>query len=129
MQNNFNWIDQATVLAIHDAQIAEHGGNPGVRDLGLLESALARPQNAAGYSEMDIPDLAALYALGVIQNHPFVDGNKRVGIVLLDLFLEDNGYELVTDDATLVKVALAVAAGEMSDEEFKAWVRACAVAL
>lgn len=122
-QNNFNWIDRDVVLAIHEAQIAEHGGSSGVRDLGLLTSAIARPQNAAAYSDIDVPGLAALYALGVIKNHPFVDGNKRVGTVLLELFLEDNGYGLAAGDAELLEVTLAVAAGGISDEDFAGWVR------
>ena len=122
-QSNFIWIDDDVVRAIHEAQIAEHGGSLGVRDLGLLASALGRPQNAVAYSDPDAPELAALYALGVIKNHPFVDGNKRVGAVLLELFLNLNGYELVVDDGEMLAVILAVAAGELADQDFINWTR------
>ena len=119
------WIREDTVLAIHEAQIAEHGGSLGVRDAGLLTSALARTLNAEAYADPapDIPALAALYAIGIIRNHPFVDGNKRVGFVLLELFLELNGFELRADDAECVTTIFALAAGELSDDDFTAWVR------
>lgn len=117
------WFEEDVVLAIHEAQIAEHGGEAGVRDLGLLLSALARPQNAALYAEPDIPELAALYALSIIQNHPFVDGNKRVGAVLLDGFLELNDLNLQVSDPELVTTILGVAAGSLSEERFIEWVR------
>jgi death on curing protein len=120
--SSFKWIDQDVVLAIHEAQIAEHGGSSVVRDPGLLASALARPQNAQAYSDFGAPGFAALYALGIIKNHPFVDGNKRVGVILLELFLEDNGFILTVEDADLTALILAVAAGEMSDENFIQWV-------
>jgi death-on-curing protein len=95
--------------------------------LGLSASAHARPQNAAAYSDPDVAELAALCALGVIKNHPFLDGNKRVGAVLLELFLDLNGYELVVGDAEMVAVILAVAAAEMSDGDFILWTRTNAV--
>lgn len=114
--------------AIHEAQIAEHGGSLGVRDLGLFASALRRPQNAVAYVDPDAPELAALYALGVIKNHPFVDGNKRVGAVLLELFLNVNGHELVVEDGEMLAVILAVAAGELTDEAFIHWTRQNTVA-
>jgi death on curing protein len=123
LQNNFCWLDEDVVLAIHEAQIAEHGGATGVRDLGLLASALARPQNAAAYSDADVADLAALYALGIIKNHPFVDGNKRVGTVLLETFLELHDNELAVADDDLLSVIFALAAGEVSDADFTMWVR------
>jgi death on curing protein len=123
LQNNFCWLDKDVVLAIHESQIAEHGGASGVRDLGLLESALARPQNAAAYSDVDVADLAALYALGVIKNHPFVDGNKRVGTVLLETFLELHEHELAAGDDDLLAMILSLAAGEVSDANFTTWVR------
>ena len=113
------------VLAIHDAQIAEHGGAAGVRDLGLLDSALARPRNAASYkSDASIPQLAALYALGVIRDHPFIDGNKRVGLVLLELFLALNGFELLASDAQFYEAIIGAANGEVTDVQFSAWVEA-----
>jgi death-on-curing protein len=122
-QNNVNWLDETVVLAIHEAQIAENGGMSGVRDHGLLASALVRSQNAAAYSKTDIAGLAALYALGVIRNHPFIDGNKRVGMVLLETFLELHNHKLAASDDDLLATIRAVAAGEMSDEDFSAWVR------
>ena len=82
------WLSQQIVLAIHDEQLAEHGGAAGVRDAGLLDSALARPLNRVAYGGPDIAELAALYALGIVRNHPFVDGNKRTGYVMLETFLE-----------------------------------------
>lgn len=127
-QSNFIWIDDDVVRATHEAQIAEHGGSLGVRDLGLLASALGRPRIAVTYSHPDAPELAALYALGVIKNHPFVDGNKRVGAVLLELFLNLNGYELVLGDGEMLAVILAVAAGDLADEDFIHWTRQNTVA-
>ena len=123
-QSRFEWIGKDVVLAIHEAQIAEHGGALGIRDTSLLESALARPQNAASYSRAEVPELAALYALGIIKNHPFVDGNKRVGAVLLETFLMLHGYELTTQDAALLQTVTALAAGEIDQESFKTWVHA-----
>jgi len=113
------------VLAIHDAQIAEHGGVAGVRDLGLLESALARPRNAASYeSNAAIPPLAALYALGVIRDYPFIDGNKRVGLVLLKLLLALNGFELRASDEQCYEAVVGAAGGDFTEAEFTAWVLA-----
>jgi len=123
-QNDYRWIAEDVALAIHEAQIDEHGGSTGLRDPGLLVSALARPQNAVALGTPDTPELAAFYALGVIKNHPFFDGNKRVGPVLLELFLEDNGYELVAGDAEVLNSIMSVAAGDISEEQFIAWVRA-----
>ncbi len=122
-QNNFVWIEDDVVFAIHEAQIAEHGGALGVRDLGLLSSALTRARNAAAYAEIDVAGAADLYALGIIKNHPFVDGNKRVGTVLLELFPELNGYELPVRDEEMYDIVMAVAAGEMPDEDFTTWIR------
>lgn len=126
LRNNITWLDEDVVLAIHEAQTAEHGGASGVRDPGLLASALARAQNAAAYSDADIPTLAALYALGTIKNHPFIDGNKRVGAVLLETFLELNGYALDANDAEFFATIVAVAASEMTEDEFTMWVHRCA---
>jgi len=122
LRSNFNWLGEDLVLAIHEAQIAQHGGASGVRDLGLLASALARPKQAATFAHPTVPELAALYTLGIIKNHPFVDGNKRVGTVLLDVFLEDHGYEVVVSDEELLSTVVALAAGKMSEETFVAWV-------
>jgi death-on-curing protein len=118
------WLSLRDVLAIHDEQLAEHGGAIGVRDAGLLESALARPMNRASYGEPDIAELAALYALGVVRNHPFVDGNKRTSYVMFETFLELNGATFPISDEEAVVTVLRLAAGELTDDEFIAWVRA-----
>lgn len=123
MPSEFFFLDEAVALAVHEAQLAEHGGAKGIRDEGLLNSALARPRNAAAYEEADAARLAALYALGIIRNHPFVDGNKRVGTVLLETFLDLNGYALEATDEDLLATILAVAAHEIADDDFTAWVR------
>jgi death on curing protein len=118
-----DWLSTALVLAVHEAQLAEHGGARGIRDAGLLESALARPRNASAYTSADVPELAALYALGIIRNHPFVDGNKRVATVLLETFLEIHGYTLTASDAELFSEIMALAASTVSEDVFTAWVR------
>ena len=118
------WLSQQIVLAIHDEQLAEHGGATGLRDAGLLESALARPLNRAGYGDPDSAELAALYALGIVRNHPFVDGNKRTGYVMLETFLELNGALFAASDADAAIAMLKLAAGDTTDEDFTDWVRA-----
>lgn len=110
-------------MAAHAEQIAEHGGGEGVRDAGLLESAMARPQNLASYGEPDAAALAAAYAYGIARNHPFVDGNKRTAAVVSETFLILNGYTLTATDAELVVAFLALAAGELSEEETADWFR------
>jgi death on curing protein len=117
------WLSRALVLAIHDEQLATHGGAIGIRDEGLLESTLARPLNRAGYGEPDSAELAALYAIAIARNHPFVDGNKRTAYVALETFLELNGCVFPVADAEAVVMTLAMAAGELSDDEFTTWVR------
>jgi death on curing protein len=117
------WLSRRIVLAIHDEQLAEHGGAIGVRDEGLLESALARPLNRAAYGDPDIAELAALYAIAIARNHPFVDGNKRTAYVALETFLELNGCEFPVSDADAVLATLAMASGQMPDDEFTVWVR------
>ena len=119
----FAWVSTAVVLAIHDAQIAEHGGNPGIRDMGLLESAPARPQNCAACGEPDIAELAAAYAFGIARNHPFVDGNKRVSAVVCRLFLRLNGSDLNADEPTRLRIWLSLAGGSLSEEELAGWIR------
>lgn len=121
------WLSLEIVLAIHDEQLAEHGGATGLRDAGLLESALARPLNHASYGEPDIAELAGLYSLGIVRNHPFVDGNKRTGYVALETFLELNGALFPVSDADAVIAILELAAGDTTDDEFIAWVRSNAV--
>ncbi|PPQ36668.1 type II toxin-antitoxin system death-on-curing family toxin [Rhodopila globiformis] len=117
------WLSPQLILAIHDEQLAEHGGSIGLRDPGLLDSALARPLNRAGYGDPDIAELAAVYALAIAQNHPFVDGNKRTAYVALEVLLRLNGCRFSAGDAEAVVVMLAMAAGELPDGEFIAWVR------
>lgn len=116
------WLSRQFVIAVHDEQLAEHGGAPGIRDENLLESALARPLNRAGYSDPDIAELAALYALGVARNHPFVDGNKRTAFASMVAFLSLNGAPLMADEVDVVITMLGMAAGDISDDEFIAWV-------
>ncbi len=117
------WLTRDLILAIHDEQLAEHGGAIGVRDDGLLESALARPLNRAGYGEPDVAELGALYAIAIARNHPFIDGNKRTAFAALFTFLALNGmtFEPAEVDATLT--ILGMAAGELQDDAFTAWVR------
>jgi death-on-curing protein len=123
------WIDLGVVLAIHDQQLAEHGGQPGVRDRGLLESAMARPQNQFAYGEHALPRLAASYAFGISRNHPFLDGNKRTSLVVAELFLGLNGVELTASDAECVRTFLALAAGDLTEEELTEWIAAHATAI
>jgi death on curing protein len=117
------WLSRQLILAIHDEQLAQHGGALGVRDDGLLDSALARPLNRAGYGDPDVAELAAVYAIAIARNHPFLDGNKRTAYVALETFLALNGCAFPVSDADAVVATLAMAAGEMNDEEFTAWVR------
>ncbi len=117
------WIDRDVIVAIHEAQLAEHGGSAGTRDAGLLESALARAGNLAAYGTPDICALAAAYGYGISRNHPFIDGNKRTGFVATELFLRLNGYRLTATDADCVITMLSVAAGDISEEAFAGWLR------
>ena len=117
------WLDKQLILAVHDEQLAEHGGLSGVRDDGLLESALARPEHLAAYGEPDFAELAASYGYGIARNHPFIDGNKRTAFVAALLFLAFNDYGLQASDADKVIVMLKVAAGEITEAEFATWIR------
>jgi death-on-curing protein len=117
------WLLEGVVIAMHGEQIAEHGGSLGIRDAGLLSSALARPQNQAVYSESSVFDLAAAYAFGIIRNHPFVDGNKRTGFLAAYVFLDLNGWELMASEAEAVAAALALAASEMDEAGFADWLK------
>ena len=117
------WIQREVILAVHEAQLAEHGGGAGVRDPGLLESALARPGNLAAYGKPDAAELAAAYGYGISRNHPFLDGNKRTAFVAVELFLQLNGFDLEADDAACVLMMLRVAAGDVSEADFAAWIR------
>ena len=122
--SEWRWISAESAKAIHLEQLAEHGGGEGVRDEGLLLSALARPVNLAAYGDPDGAALAAAYAFGISRNHPFVDGNKRTAWVVARLFLAKNSliFEFRAADATVRMLALA--AGETGEEEFARWVRA-----
>ena len=122
------WLSKALILAIHDEQLAEHGGGTGVRDTGLLESALARPQNQFAYdATVDLPALAAAYAFGLARNHPFVDGNKRSAFVAAEVFLDLNGMTVTASDEECVLTMLRLAAGEMEESAYAAWLRANAI--
>jgi death-on-curing protein len=118
------WLSQALVLGIHDEQLAEHGGAIGVRDDGLLERALARPLNHASYGEPDLAALAALYAVAITQNHPFVDGNKRTAFAAMVTFIWLNGGTFGPPEVEATVTMLRLAAGDLSDDEFVTWVRA-----
>lgn len=117
------WIDPAVILAVHDEQLAEHGGAAGVGDAGLLESALARPRNLAHYGEPDVCELAAAYAFGLAKNHPFVDGNKRSAFVAAELFLVLNDWQLDASDEACVMVMLSLAGGEIDEAGLSTWLR------
>lgn len=118
------WIATEVALASHAEQLAEHGGGEGVRDAGALESAMMRPRNLALYEEPDAAALAAAYAFGIARNHPFVDGNKRTAAVVSETFLMLNGHGLDASDAEVVVAILALAAGELSEDELADWFRA-----
>ena len=117
------WLDPSVIHAVHDEQLGEHGGAAGLRDVGLLESALARPMQLAAYGEPDAASLAAAYGFGLAKNHPFVDGNKRTAFVAVELFLMLNGWELAASDADCVIAMLHLAAGDRSEEQFADWLR------
>ena len=123
MVRNWIWIEPAVIVAIHEEQLAEHGGPAGTRDHGLLESALSRPLQLAHYGQPDAADLAASYAFGIARNHPFIDGNKRTAFVAAELFLALNGHRLGADDADCVSRMLALAASDLDEASFAAWLR------
>ena len=117
------WVASEVAMAAHAEQLAEHGGGEGVRDPGALESAMARPRNLAVYGDPDVAALVAAYAFGIGRNHPFVYGNKRTAAVVSEAFLSLNGHALEASDAELVVAFLALAAGELSEEEIADWFR------
>lgn len=118
------WIKIDRVLAIHSRQIAEHGGSDGLRDRGLLESALARPQNVEAYEpNSDLARLAASYAFGIVNNHPFIDGNKRTGYVVMETFIVKNGFALRATPADKYVTFLKLAEGSLSEDELAQWIR------
>ena len=122
--NQPHWISRRALLYLHSASLATFGGSTGIRDEGLLESALARPQNRFLYApESDLSELAASYGFGIAKNHPFVDGNKRAAFHSVGLFLSINGYELVADQLDAIQAMMSLAAGELNEEQFAAWIR------
>ena len=123
MARKWVWIATEVALAAHAEQLTEHGGGDGIRDAGMLDSAMARPRNLADYGEPDVADLAAAYAYGIARNHPFVDGNKRTAAVISETFLMLNGQALQATDAELVVAFVALAAGDLSEDELADWFR------
>ena len=119
----WNWVDRRVLLLLHDESLAEHGGASGLRDEGLLDSALARPRNLAAYGEPDVAALAAAYAVALAKNHAFVDGNKRAGFLGMGLFLFQNGYRLTASQADATVTMLAVASSEIDDMALADWIR------
>jgi death on curing protein len=117
------WIDARDAVVAHDREVAEHGGPAGIRDLGLLESALARPQNLWAYAESkpSLARLAAAYASGISSNHPFVDGNKRTALLVSFVFLDVNGLEIKASQEDVYLTILGLAAGEISEEQLTLW--------
>jgi death on curing protein len=120
---DYTRVDSDAALAIHEEQLAEHGGADGVRDMGLLESALARPQNLLAYGSADLADLASAYAAGIARNHPFLDGNKRTAWVVAETFVELNDVEITADDAGAYEAMLALAEGRIDESAFAGWMR------
>ena len=116
------WIDKRALLLLHDEDLAGHGGLPGLRDEGLLDSALARPLNLLAYGEPSMAALAAAYAFGIARNHPFADGNKRAAFLATGLFLGINRISFKPDKVDAYQVYIALAAGEVSEEELAAWI-------
>lgn len=120
---SWRWVDKQALVLLHDESLATHGGASGVRDQGLLDSALARPLNLVAYGTPDVAELAAAYASGLVRNHPFIDGNKRAAFLAAGVFLAINGYRLVCDQAAATAAVLALAASELDEPSFAAWLR------
>lgn len=120
---NWRWVDEAALILLHDESLAEHGGRAGIRDGGLLASALGRPRNLAAYGAPDAADLAASYAVGLAKNHAFVDGNKRVAFLAMGLFLYLNGARLTATQADATLTMLGVADGSIGDTALADWIR------
>ena len=118
------WVLRDTVLLLHEQSLAEFGGLAGIRDEGMLDSALGKPENLIAYGKPNIFDLAASYGFGLVKNHPFIDGNKRVGFVTAVTFLELNGYKFHASEADAAVRTLALAAGEMSEAAYAEWLKA-----
>ena len=119
-----HWLTRSECLLLHDMMVEQYGGCSGIRDEGLLDSALARPQQLHHYGESTMPEMAAAYAAGIVKNHPFLDGNKRTGFMMGAGFLERNGYEFFASEVEVVLRTLALAAGEMTEADYAAWLEA-----
>lgn len=117
------WISKSVVLALQDELIAEHGGQPGLRDAGLLDSALARPQQLFAYGDPDLFNLAATYVSGLVRNHPFLDGNKRIAFVTGIIFLERNGKSFNPAEAEAAQAMIDLAARKLTEKEFAIWLK------
>jgi death-on-curing protein len=117
------WLTREECLALHDMMLAQYGGCSGIRDEGLLESALARPQQLHHYGKPTMPEMAAAYSAGIVKNHPFLDGNKRTGFMMGAGFLERNGCEFFASEVEVVLRTLALAAGEMTEADYAAWLK------
>lgn len=117
------WLTRRIIIAIHDEQLAIHGGASGLRDEGMLESVLVRPRNKWSSESADLPELAAAYAFGIARNHPFVDGNKRTSLLALYTFLGVNGVDFVVPEAEAAAIILSLAAREVSEENLTRWIR------
>ena len=121
--SGWRWVNRQVLLLLHEESLAEHGGAPGLRDGGLLDSALSRPLNLALYDDPDVADLAAAYAMALAKNHAFVDGNKRAAFLALGMFLALNGHRLRATQVDATLTMLAVAAGEISQKGLSQWIR------
>jgi death on curing protein len=127
--DKWKWVSHRAALTAHAEQLAEHGGGTGIHDMGLFESAMARPQQLEAYGEPDAAALAASYAFGLARNHPFVDGNKRTAAVVSLLFPLKNGWRVESTDADMTVAFIALAAGELSEDELADWFRQRVVAV
>ncbi|HVU26854.1 MAG TPA: type II toxin-antitoxin system death-on-curing family toxin [Verrucomicrobiae bacterium] len=117
------WLDRTDCLAIHEMMLAQHGGLAGVRDEGLLESALGKPKNLFAYGSPTLSEMAASYAAGIILDHPFLDGNKRTGFMVAATFLELNGLAFVASEESVVEKTLALAAGKLKEAGYASWLK------
>jgi death-on-curing protein len=121
--SDIEWLTIPMIVAIHDEQLSIHGGPGGLRDVGMLASAIDRPRNKWTHEQAELPELAAAYAYGLVKNHPFVDGNKRTSLLALYTFLGINGIDFVVPEAEAATMIIALAAGEVSEEGFARWIR------
>ena len=125
MKRRIRWVPEAALRAMHAAMIAEHGGRPGIRDVGLLSSALARPRNRRAYgTSATLFDLAAAYGFAIVKDHPFIDGNKRAALMAMYVFLEINGHRLEAPEVEAVDVMLRLASGELAEKGLSRWLKA-----